>query len=463
MSLTYNRNVKSAPLTNLQSVTNVPSRKVKSAPLPSLQSVKSVTSLQSVKSVKNNFVFFGCWNNINCEDKNILNVRDTVLSLLKKLKENTKIILAGDNWYSQKRDNKKYYLPEILISGYKKLFDVSKDVSIVLGNHDINKPKNRTLCEDLGCMLFLQVKAIENILSNSTDSTDSTDNLNVTEMQLKPLYRFKKVKLYSCEPRLVKQYNSNVYFLYLNTNIFLEDAEYIYNYIEKIEKLLTLKYISLLYIIGHHPFFSYKPKDTDTDSSKYFKSVKELYFKKPAEDKIAAIYSILDIFARYKSIYLCADVHNFQICKLHRNIVMITCGTGGADRDEVNEPITSSSFPLNKSYTATDLYVHNSYGFSDITYDDNSIFVDYYKIADGEAYNKKKNLINYSIYSYNISLENLKITKLESQENLNIKPLSASLFSSIKGSRNRKFCDKSQDLNTFLATYDGISCGIKEK
>ena len=451
MSLTYNRNVKSAPLTNLQSVTNVPNRKVKSAPL---------TSLQSVTSIKNNFVFFGCWNNINCKDKNVLNVRDTVLSLLKILKKNTKIILAGDNWYSQKRDNKKYYLPEILISGYKKLFDVSKDVSIVLGNHDINKPKDQKLCEDLGCMLFLQVKAIENILSNSTDSTD---NLNVTEMQLKPLYRFKKVKLYSCEPRLVKQYNSNVYFLYLNTNIFLEDAEYIYNYIEKIEKLLTLKYISLLYIIGHHPFFSYKPKDSDNGPSEYFKSVKELYFKKPAEDKIAAIYRFLDIFARYKSIYLCADVHNFQICKLHRNIVMITCGTGGADRDEVNEPITSSSFPLNKSYTATDLYVHNSYGFSDITYDNNNIIVDYYKIADGKAYNDKKNTINYSIYSYNISLVNLKITKLKSQENLNITPLSASLFSSIKESRNFLFCDKSKDLNPLLATYKDVPCGIKEK
>ena len=345
-----------------------------------------------------------------------------------------------------------------MISGYKKLFDVSKDVSIVLGNHDINKPKDRTLCEDLGCMLFLQVKAIENILSNSTD------NLNVTEMQIKPLYRFKKVKLYSCEPKLVKQYNSNVYFLYLNTNIFLEDAGYIYNYIEKIEKLLTLKQknISLLYIIGHHPFSSYKPKDSDNGPSEYFKSVKELYFKKPAEDKIAAIYSFLDIFARYKSIYLCADVHNFQICKLHRNIVMITCGTGGADRDEVNEPITSSSFTLNDSYTATDLYVHNSYGFSDITYNDNSIIVDYYKIADGKAYNEKNNTINYSIYSYNISLVNLKITKLKSQESLNITPLSASLFSSITESRNKTFCD-SPDLNPLLATYDGIPCGIKEK
>ena len=62
----------------------------------------------------------------------------------------------------------------------------------------------------------------------------------------------------------------------------------------------------------------------------------------------------------------------------------------------------------------------------------------------------------------NISLVNLKITKLKSQESLNITPLSASLFSSITESRNKTFCD-SPDLNPLLATYDGIPCGIKEK
>ena len=59
MSLTYNGKTRT-----------IPNRKVKSAPL---------TSLQSVTSIKNNFVFFGCWNNINCKDKNVLNVRDTLL------------------------------------------------------------------------------------------------------------------------------------------------------------------------------------------------------------------------------------------------------------------------------------------------------------------------------------------------------------------------------------------------
>ena len=284
-------------------------------------------------------------------------------------------------------------------------------------------------------------------------------------MQVKPIYRFNTVKLYSCEPRLVKQYNSTVYFLYLNTNIFLEDAEYIYRYIAKIKELLRLKYISLLFIVGHHPFFSFKPKKTDKNSSESFKGVKELYFKKDADDKIKAIYSFLDVFAEYTAIYLCADVHNFQICKLHRNIVMITCGTGGADRDYVDESIVNNRdvFQLNDNYSVSDLYVHNSYGFSDIKYDNTSIVVDYYKIDDDKAYNEKTNTIHYSVYCYKISLPNLKITKLKSQESLNIPPLSSSLFSSGIDSRNRKFCDKRVDLNTLLGTYNGKVCGIKEK
>ena len=432
-------------LPNNRKLSAIPSRKVKSVPVRSLQSIQSVTD------IKKNFIFFGCWNNVDC--KNVLDYRDRVLLFLKNLKPNNKIILAGDNWYSQKRDNSKYYLPEVLKSGYEKLFDVSKDISIVLGNHDINKPKGNKLCEDLGCMLFLQVKAIQDILVD----LKSSYNLDVTEMSIKPIYKFNKVKLYSCEPKLVKQYNSNVYFLYLNTNVFLEDTEYIDNYIAKIEALLKSKYISLLFIVGHHPFFSFKPKG-DEDISKHYKGVKELYFKKEkCDDKVQAIYRFLDVFAKYTSIYLCADVHNFQICKLHRNIIMITCGTGGANKDKVDESIVShlKTFTLNDSYTVTDLYVHNSYGFSDIKYNSNNIIVDYYKINDN----------TYSIFSYEISLPNLKIKKLGSQEDLRVSFLSTSMFSSIEQSRvrHKTFCEKSTDLKQLLGTYNSVPCGIKEK
>tara|TARA_X000000368_G_C22797916_1_gene608911 strand:- start:312 stop:722 length:411 start_codon:yes stop_codon:yes gene_type:complete len=136
---------------------------------------------------------------------------------------------------------------------------------------------------------------------------------------------------------------------------------------------------------------------------------------------------------------------------------MITCGTGGANKDKVDESIVShlKTFTLNDSYTVTDLYVHNSYGFSDIKYNSNNIIVDYYKINDN----------TYSIFSYEISLPNLKIKKLGSQEDLRVSFLSTSMFSSIEQSRvrHKTFCEKSTDLKQLLGTYNSVPCGIKEK
>lgn len=56
----------------------------------------------------NNFIFFGCWNNINCSKKEKILNRNVVLALLKKLYSNRPIILAGDNWYSHKKKKNKF-------------------------------------------------------------------------------------------------------------------------------------------------------------------------------------------------------------------------------------------------------------------------------------------------------------------------------------------------------------------
>ena len=425
----------------------------------SLHDSLSSSSLKT-NILQNSFVFFGCWNNIDCKD----NYRDRVLSLLRKLKQNSKIILAGDNWYSQKLGKTKYYLPEVLISGYQELFSISKDVSIVLGNHDINKSKDKYLCEDLGCMLYLQVQAISNTLSNN----DST-KLDVSKIKHKSIYRFDKVKLYTCEPKLVKQRNSNVYFLYINTNIFLESVDNINSYIDIIKKQLKNKEIGLLFIVGHHPFFSYKPKKGTT-----LKDVKELYFEED-KDNIQVIYNFLDIFARYKSIYLCADVHNFQICKLHKNIIMITCGTGGADRDEldiniVNKKITESIEikTFFNTFKVSNLYVHNSYGFCDISYNKTKVIVKYYQLEDDN--------LSYTIYNYSISLDSFTISKITSNNNIKLLPSNTFNSSTLKikqydiCNKVNKNLDKSKDkeetnkiLDTMLGTYDGKQCGKKEK
>ena len=52
--------------------------------------------------VNNDFIFLGCWNNINCSKNEKTLNRNVVLELLKNLYSNMPIVLAGDNWYSHK-------------------------------------------------------------------------------------------------------------------------------------------------------------------------------------------------------------------------------------------------------------------------------------------------------------------------------------------------------------------------
>ncbi len=47
----------------------------------------------------NNFIFFGCWNNINCKKDFIY--RDIVLNSIKTFENEIEdMFIAGDNWYS---------------------------------------------------------------------------------------------------------------------------------------------------------------------------------------------------------------------------------------------------------------------------------------------------------------------------------------------------------------------------
>lgn len=93
------------------------------------------------------FVFFGCWNNINCDSEYIY--RDIVLDYISNNEKDVKqIYIAGDNWYTNKKiiNNIEYklYIPDILRTGYDKLYRMDKDIYIAVGNHDVDKDNDDT-------------------------------------------------------------------------------------------------------------------------------------------------------------------------------------------------------------------------------------------------------------------------------------------------------------------------------
>lgn len=422
-------------------------RKIKSL------SVKKTSYSSDVES-SNEFIFFGCWNNINCSDDIIH--RNIVLELLKLSNLGKPIVLAGDNWYNQKipkittgdtktrkKDVEKYYSTYVLKTGYELLFEASKNVAIVLGNHDItedslelptNSTKTNTLqdlhlfCKKLGCKVKVQAFIIENILQDYPVRfnffTNSYINSNIRNNTNIDVITNNNVSLYTCIPRIVMK-TSGIYFLYLNTNVFQSDLNTINKYREtvnrKLEEESKKNKINLLFIVGHHPFAGLKDKNCLS-----VKNVSELYFKSVKKvEKVEAIYKFLDIFVEYKSIYLCADIHNFQICKLHSAILksemcMVICGSGGANRDLIGD-YDDSKFPSEvtltdseNKYVVKDLYVHNAYGFCNISYSakGNKVKVQYYKIVDDKIVDDK---INYNIFTYTLnyktSTKNWSITK----------------------------------------------------
>lgn len=439
---------------------------------------KSSSSIPHV--VNNDFIFLGCWNNINCSKNEKTLNRNVVLELLKKLYSNMPIVLAGDNWYSHKikvpkllqstnastsEDKKinkfKFYPLYVLETGYKKLFEISTKVDIVLGNHDINPETLNNFydlnqCDQLGCMVKVQNDIISKILGHRGHSSSIKYIQNI--------YQYNDVKLYVCKPH-IEEKSKGIFFLYLNTNIFeAEDIASIDKYRELVISELIGKKVKLLFIVGHHPFFGLKKKKTDGESKGEFiiNTVADLYFKKKADTnkaKIDTINRFLNIFTKYKSIYLCADIHNFQICKLSNNLCMVICGSGGASRDllgdyaDNKDPIPLEC-KLNDNIEVTDMYVHDAYGFSKITYSNsgNKVDITYYKFVNTN--------IEYNIFKYILEYRN---------KSWSITPTKVNPTIITDGDFNTDdHCpqirvENEEEVDPLLATIDGKKCGTKKK
>ena len=90
------------------------------------------------------FIFFGCWNNINCNSEYIY--RDIVLDYINDNETDVnQVYIAGDNWYTniKKIKDKEYklYITDILRTGYDKLYRMNKEIYIAVGNHDVDRDK----------------------------------------------------------------------------------------------------------------------------------------------------------------------------------------------------------------------------------------------------------------------------------------------------------------------------------
>lgn len=400
--------------------------------------IKSNMSLNSYISNKknniiNSFILVGCWNNIDC-DKSALDTpifRDIVINQINKEYDKL-VIIAGDNWYSQQYTTNedeytyKYYPLHVLRSGYELLFkNKNKFYDIILGNHDeandniVNKD-DMTIKKD--CMLKIQKYIIQKIANNipiyTAPSLEDVKSINIDNETIN------KISMLTCINKpVIKQLNTGVYTLYINTNLF---DNYTYkttsslslntesmtkkgrnntstmimlSYVKSIEELLFSYSPQLLFVVAHNPLVAYK-------KSKNLK-LADIYEDK---DNLFIMSMLIKILNKYRTIYLCADVHNFNIALLSNNLGTVISGTGGGspDLEKTEGNLNLLKSPNKSLITIKNHYVYNAYGYTKIKYDSKfNVYVTYRQLFNAQKDKKFENkLISKTIRNYNFVFKN---------------------------------------------------------
>lgn len=370
-----------------------------------------------LKSKYSDFIFFGCWNNIDCDKEYIY--RDIVLDYIHK---NESIIrqlyIAGDNWYTNKKKinkkNFKVYLTDILMRGYDKLYAMKKEIYIAVGNHDEDKDSNITnpkLQND--CNINTQKYYLKQIKDRAAGLTGA-----IAEPSLDALYNIaKEGKLtdnYLCKngvyiyvENIGIRYNNGNIVIIINTNkfdnydeglVYLQSIMLVIDQVK--EAQMNNESNEQIFVMGHIPLFSFK-KDKKGDDE-----IKVQDIDKNDHKFRRIILELFNILVDHNIIYICADTHNFSIQRIkcnnddNRVLIQITAGSGGADPDllsveYINIPtVIKIKDNINSNKFEIIAYALNSYGYVKIKTNHDNIEVCYKQIIKDATDETDKYIFN---------------------------------------------------------------------
>ena len=371
-----------------------------------------------LRSKYSDFIFFGCWNNIDCDKEYIY--RDIVLDYIHKNESKIRqLYIAGDNWYTNKKKinkkNFKVYLTDILIRGYDKLYAMKKEIYIAVGNHDEDKDSNITnpkLQND--CNINTQKYYLKQIKDRAAGRTGA-----IAEPSLDALYNISKEgKLtdnYLCKngvyiyvDNIGVRYNNGNIVIIINTNkfdnydegmVYLESIMLVINQVK--EAQANNESHEQIFVMGHIPLFSFKKNKKGKDE------IKIQDIDKNDHKFRGIILGLFNILVYHNIIYICADTHNFSILRIkcnnddNRVLIQITAGSGGADPDLLSTeyintlmPVTRIKEDINDSKFEIVGYALNSYGYAKIKMNHDNIEVCYKQIIKDVADETDKYLFN---------------------------------------------------------------------
>lgn len=368
------------------------------------------------------FLFYGCWNNINCEKEYIY--RDLVLNYINKKEKNiSTFFIAGDNWYSTKVTKVsesatniiQYYLLSILKTGYDKLYQLNKTIHIAVGNHDEHEDGNSEPLK-ARCMIKTQKKYIDKLnekvfdssvskdydktspkyskLISSNDDLSSTlfvnndmDGFNTTLEELSEMQKLdihdNIMNIYVDEIGIVN--NEKYIVIIINTNK-LDDPKYITAIQNKFKYVKQIKAHKQVFVMGHIPLFAIKKNK--------IKEKNELFGKRD---------NLFNLLSDFNYIYLCADAHYFSIMEIKKGkkiVIQVTTGSGGADPDINNEFYDIKKYIKYDGYNI-EYFLLNSYGYSTIRIYKYKIVIIYKQVFLVDDSDMSGNTYIYSIHRIN--------------------------------------------------------------
>lgn len=275
----------------------------------------------------NHFFLMGCWNDDHCEG---LDYRTAVIEDIVKHKKNYQFgILAGDNVYQ----HDKIYYQKTLDYGFQQISKTELPLFVILGNHDVHKES------------ILK----SHLILNEANKIVLPYNCYVQETKNKDL----RLIMIDTNLLTIKQNKDDVYknLLRKYPNFFkVQTAEAL---LKNLEYELNKPFHGWTVIVGHEPILSYKLKNGQLKHSslQYYDRLIQLMASCP------------------KTIYMCADVHSFQVINIpyqSKFLPMVVAGTGGADPD-IN-PNLSTTMAYN-DYTFQLTAESPSYGYVSVEYD----------------------------------------------------------------------------------------------
>lgn len=305
------------------------------------------------------FAFFGCWNN-QCDDgANVVGYRDAVLEHLKAHASTYAFcIVGGDNMYqvsdkyvveaengrSTEEVKVKYYLQDTHTSGFNALRQFDKQQFVILGNHDED---NSTYVRQKGKVKEAQMQ-------------EHHDRMSVFDTTAVRVAVDAHGSIMAC-------------FVFVNTNQSVQ--ELLAGLASALSQLPEDQKNKPIFVVGHEPLISFKWKKKDPVFLDGINTSQD--------------HPLLDWFAEkrklgYNIMYLCADVHMFQLDTIQHkgaSIPMVVSGTGGASPDEVK----NVSDVVRYGDNALNIHVAlRSYGYTIVRVDNAMVDVKYVNVCPND-------------------------------------------------------------------------------